>query len=144
VRRSILFASAAAIALLAPGCGSRQDPLSGFTGRDRGVAQTIYDYNVAARAGDAKAVCEDLLARSAKAPLGRDCVPRMRAALRSIDVQGVDVVAVRYKGDAAIATVVTGAGRSPRSGALALVQEGGRWRIARVGPLPPIGADAGA
>ena len=53
-----------------------------------------------------------------------DCVRRMRAALRSIDEQGIDVVAVRYKGDAAIATVVTERGEAARArGTLALVQE---------------------
>jgi hypothetical protein len=124
------------------GCGGTDDPLSGFTGPDRGVAQTVYDFNVAARSGDAKTVCDDLLARSAKAPLGQECVRRMTSALRSIDTQGIDVVAVRYKDNAAIATVVTHAGKNPRSGTLALVQEGGRWRIARVGPLPRVGADA--
>ena len=143
MRRSILVAaSALLVAWPLAGCGEDEDPLEGFTGRDRAVAATVLAYGAAARAGDAKAVCDDILAREAKAPLGRECVPRMTMALRAVTQQGLDVVAVRFKGDTAIATVVTGAGESPRSGPLALVEEGGLWRIARVGPLPPPGADA--
>jgi hypothetical protein len=143
VRRSTSIAAAlAAIALGALGCGAADDPLDGFDGRARAVAQTVLDYSAAARTRDATTVCRDLLAKSASAPLGRECPDRMAAALRGIDQQGLEVVAVRFKGDTAIATVVTGAGKDPRSGSLALVEEGGDWRIARVGPLPRPGADA--
>jgi hypothetical protein len=141
VRTPVAIALLTAAAALA-GCGGDVDPLEGFTGRDRGVVATVVAYNAAARNGDARAVCRDILSREAKAPLGQECVRRMTAALRTIDQQGIEAVAVRYKGDTAIATVVTGAGENPRSGTLALVQEDGLWRIARVGPLPPPGADS--
>jgi len=145
VRRSILVAaSALLVAWPYAGCGRDEDPLEGFAGRDRAVAATVLAYGTAARTGDAKAVCDDILARAAKAPLGRECVRRVTTALRGVTQHRIDVVAVRFEGDTAIATVVTGAGKSPRSGALALVQEDGLWRIARVGPLPPPGADAGS
>jgi hypothetical protein len=144
VRRSLCTVlSAAAVALVPAGCGGGDDQLARFSDRERPVAQTVLDYSAAARTRDAKTVCSDILARSATAPLGRECPVRMAAALRSIDEQGLEVVAVRFVGDTAIATVVTGAGKNPRSGSLALVLEGDRWRIARVGPLPPPGADAG-
>jgi len=143
VRRSIVLAAAAMLVASAlAGCASEKDPLAGFQGRDKLVAATVLAYGTAARNRDAKTVCDGLLAREANAPLGQECVRRMGAALRSIDQQGLEVVAIRYKRDTAIATVVTGAGEQPRSGTLALVQEGGLWRIARVGPLPRPGADA--
>jgi hypothetical protein len=143
VRRStVLVAAAVLVASALAGCANEKDPLAGFQGRDKLVAATVLAYATAARNGDARTVCDALLAREAKAPLGQDCVRRFRVALRSIDQQGLQVVAIRYKDDTAIATVVTGAGEQPRSGTLALVQEGGLWRIAHVGPLPRPGADA--
>lgn len=144
MRRSLCAALAVvSFALLPAGCGRQDDALDRFDGRERAVAETVLAYSAAARRMDAGTVCRDLLAKEARAPLGQECPRRMAAALRSIDQQGLEVVAVRFKRDTAVATIVTGSGAAPRSGSLALVSEGGRWRIARVGPLPRPGADAG-
>ena len=142
VPSAVLLAVLVAVPLTS--CGNaRRDPLARFKGRERAVAETVLAYGAAARRGDAVTVCRDLLAHGATKPLGNECPRRMRAALRTIGVQGLDVVNVRFKDGTAIATVVTGAGANPRSGSLALVPESGGWRIARVGPLPRPGADSG-
>jgi hypothetical protein len=129
---------AALLAGLLPGCAGDDDS-SRFPGEAGRVAEAATRLGSAARAGDAAQICTASLAASVVKRLGASqCPARVAAALRDVSDGRFEVVAVRLRGDAAIATVKVG-GDPPRSGNLALVREGGIWRVARVGPLPPLG-----
>ncbi len=138
VRFSRSFAPAALVlaAIAAPlvGCGGEPDR---FSGEDRQVADVVDALGDAVRDGDTSAICSRILASSVTKRLGRDCRPRVSAALASIDDPALEVVNVRVEGGEASATVLTGAGEPPRSGDLKLVREPAGWRVVALGPLPP-------
>jgi hypothetical protein len=126
--------------LLGQLCGCGGDAASSrFSGEAERVAEAVSRLGDAARSGDAAEICVASLAASVVKRLGAgQCPARVARALAQVGDSGFEVVAVRLRGDGAIATVQVG-GEPPRSGDLALVREGGIWRVARVGPLPPIG-----
>jgi len=124
----------AVIAAPLAGCGEERER---FSGEDRQVADVVDALGAAARDGDTSAICSRILAGSVTKRLGRDCRPRVSAALASIDDPALEVVNVRVQGGAASATVLTGAGDPPRSGDLKLVREPAGWRVVALGPLPP-------
>jgi hypothetical protein len=117
------------------GCGEGESDR--FRGEDRRVAEVVDALAAAARDGDTSVICSRILASSVTKRLGRDCRPRVSAALASLDDSSLEVVNVRVRGGEASATVLTGSGEPPRSGDLKLVRERAGWRVAALGPLPP-------
>jgi hypothetical protein len=134
-------ACAPALALLAgllPGCGADTGP-SRFAGEAGRVADAATRLGDAARDGDAAEICAASLAASVVRRLGAgQCPVRVAESLREVRDAHFEVVAVRLRGDGAIATVQVG-GAPPRSGERARGREGGGWRGARGGALPPLG-----
>jgi hypothetical protein len=116
-------------------CGS--DPSDRFSGERRDVARTVERLGEAARAGDAAEICSVMLAQAVRARLGPRCPGRIAPALSRLNDPGLEVVSVRVGDGGATATVVAGTADPRRSGDVILLREGGLWRVAAVGPLPP-------
>jgi hypothetical protein len=123
--------------LLVSGCGGgggdggSSESAKRFDGERQKVAQVIEDFETASHDGDAKRVCDDVLAkRDRPANCERDVKAALgKGASRKIDLE---VKSVRINGDKASARVaITGAGRSQAT-TYPLLKEGGKWRITGV------------
>jgi hypothetical protein len=129
---ALTLALAAAAALGLAACGSVVSTAS-FKGEEHAVAQRLADFQSDATAGDEGKVCADDLAASVKARLARagaSCDAALKRQLGQIDTVELTVQSVAVKGDSATARVKsTWSGRSLTS-SLALVKEGGAWKIA--------------
>jgi hypothetical protein len=136
VRPAATALLATLLATVPAACG--KDPADRFSGERRAAALAVDRLGDAARDGDAAEICSHLLAQSVKARLGLRCPARIAAALRALNDPGLEVVAVRLRGSRAVVTVVAGTADPRRSGDVTLLREAGRWRIATVGPLPPL------
>lgn len=124
---------AAPLALLALGCGAAVST-SAFKGRQHEAAQAIADLQSDATAGDEKKICADDLAAGVVSALGgrKGCARTVKRQLEEVDNLEVSVQSIQVAGTTATAKVKsTYAGRS-RRGSLALVEEGGRWKVAKV------------
>jgi hypothetical protein len=127
---------AAALAVLAAGCApqtrSSSNSVSKFTGDQRAAAQTVEDLQSAANDSDETKICTRILARGLAARLatgGHGCAEAVNAAIKDTDSTDMTVEAVRVTGDRATARVKFETGKKDRRANIALVREGGRWRI---------------
>ena len=125
-----------AVAVLAAGCAPQQssssDSVTKFTGDQRAAAQTVEDLDKAAGDSDEAKICNQILSRALAGRIaanGRGCGPGVDAAIKDTDSTDMTVEAVRVTGDTATARVKLETGKKDRGGNIALVREGGRWRI---------------
>jgi len=132
-----LLAAALALAVAAAGCApqrsSSSDSVKKFTGDQRAAAQAVEDLESAAQDGDEAKICAQVLAKALAdrlAAAGNDCASAVNAAIKDTDSLDMTVEAVRVDGDRATARVKYETGKNDRRGNVALVREGGRWRIA--------------
>jgi Putative lumazine-binding len=131
-----LAAAALAVALLGAACApqsSTSNKVSKFRGDQRAAAQTVEDLEAAAKDGNEAKLCNQILSRALAgriAAAGHGCQPAAKAALKDTDSIGMTVEAVRVNGNRATARVKFETGKKDRVGTIALVREGGGWRIA--------------
>jgi Putative lumazine-binding len=132
-----LLAAALALAVAAAGCAPQQssstDSVKKFTGDQRAAAQTVEDLESAAQDSDEAKICTQVLAKGLAGRLaaaGDGCASAVNAAIKDADSLDMTVEAVRVNGDKATARVKYETGKKDRRGNVALVREGGRWRIA--------------
>jgi copper chaperone CopZ len=132
-----LLAAALALAMAAAGCAPQQssssDSVKKFTGDQRAAAQTVEDLESAAQDGNEAKICTQVLAKALAdrlAAAGEGCASAVNAAIKDTDSLDMTVEAVRVNGDRATARVKYETGKTDRRGNVALVREGGRWRIA--------------
>ena len=128
---------AAALAVLAAGCAPQtrrsSNSVSKFTGDQRAAAQTVEDLQSAANDSDETKICTGLLAKALAdrlAAAGHGCPEVVNATLKDTDSTDMTVESVRVTGDRATARVKFETGKKDRRGNVALVREGGRWRVA--------------
>jgi Putative lumazine-binding len=133
--RAALAAVATCAALVAgcqPTAGS-STKLSRFTGAQRQAAQAVVDLQSAADDGKYDHICRDLLAKALAdrlAARGHGCADVVHEAIRDSDSIDMTVQSVRVTGPRASARVKLETGKKDRTATLALVREGGTWRIA--------------
>jgi hypothetical protein len=102
-------------------------------GASRQIEEVVRQLDLATRAADAQAVCEDLLTDAARARLGgKRCERRVRAALGGLRDPHVELSGLRLHagGREAVARVRTRqAGRRTLDESLVLSRRGGEWRL---------------
>jgi hypothetical protein len=122
--------------LVLAGCGGGdggggRESAKRFDGDQQKVAQVIEDFERATHEGDAKRVCDDVLAKRDRPA---NCERNVKAFLGKGANEKVDleVKSVRVEGDRARARVaISGAGRSQTIN-YPLLREDGEWRITGV------------
>jgi hypothetical protein len=125
------WAAICAVALLS-GCslGGDEEPAPA-TGASRAIATVVDQLERAARAGDAAAVCRDLLTPAARQRAGgARCARRLRKPMRALQDPSIQLRGLRLDRGTAVASVRTrnaGRGRADTSLELRLVR--GEWRI---------------
>jgi hypothetical protein len=132
-----LLAVALAAAALAAGCAPQtttsSNSVSKFRGDQRAAAQTVEDLQAAADASNETKICSQVLAKALAdrlAAANRGCPAAVNEAIKDADSTDMTVEAVRVTGNRATARVKFETGKKDRRANIALVREGGRWRIA--------------
>jgi hypothetical protein len=138
LRRPPLIILLAAAALAGCGPAAQQDSAEEFSGPPREVVATVEALQEAAGAGDAQAVCSNLLATSVQDKLRATrtpCAAAVEDALTATDVSELQVPSdgVQIEGAQAKVRVEVGA----REGAIdtvtfAMVREGRNWKLAGI------------
>jgi PBP1b-binding outer membrane lipoprotein LpoB len=136
-RPSTSLLAALAVAALAAGCAPQtktaSNSVSKFRGDQRAAAQTVEDLQSAANDSNETKICTEVLARALAGRLaaqGHGCPAVVNEAIKDADSTDMTVEAVRVTGNRATARVKFETGKKDRRGNVALVREGGRWRIA--------------
>lgn len=113
---------------------------SGFKGAEREVAQTISNLQTDATAADKKKICANDVAASVVRSLGatKGCEAAIKSQLTEVDSLELSVQSVKIApgGTTATAAVKSVHEGKSRAGTIALVKEGGKWKIASVGGSP--------
>jgi hypothetical protein len=135
MRRSFTLLCAPLCAVALSACASTVST-TGFSGAKRDVAQTVANLQADATAGEQKKVCENDLAAATVTRLGgaKGCEKAVKEQLKEVDSLEVTVQSVVLaKGETAATAQVKSIhqGKS-RLSALALVKEGGKWKISGV------------
>jgi ribonuclease I len=131
---TLLCLSASALALAA--CATTVST-AGFKGQQHEVAQTISNLQADATAAEQKKVCANDLAAALVQKLGgaKGCEAAIKSQLTEVDSleASVQSVTVAADGETATAQVKSIHEGKSRSSAVALVKEGGKWKIAGLG-----------
>jgi hypothetical protein len=125
-------------ALALGACGQTTKTSSGrFQGEQKAVAQTLDDLSAAGRKGDAKKICDQLLAPSLVAQITKTshkpCDVALKDALSDADAFDLQVKKVTVQGERAVAVVESQAGSKKRTDTLVLQRVGRSWKIASLG-----------
>ncbi|MDQ3850539.1 MAG: nuclear transport factor 2 family protein [Actinomycetota bacterium] len=124
------------LAGLLSGCGgTARDSSREFKGDERAVAAAVEGLENAARKGDRRRICRDLLAQSLLRSLhdaGTNCGRAVRA-IKDVDSYDITVDDVTVRGPQATAQVTSGSGKAEERDTLTLVREGTAWKIASLG-----------
>ncbi len=107
---------------------------SKFSGESHNVAQTVSNFQTDATAEDEKKLCEDDLAATLAAKLGRagGCQTVLKAQLHEIDALGLTIESISVNGTHALARVKSTYSGKSRVTALALLKEGSHWKISGI------------
>jgi hypothetical protein len=130
------LAAVATCAALVAGCApttSSSTKLSDFKGDQRQAAQAVVDFQSAAKDGKYDRICSALVAKALAGRLashGRSCPDVVHDAIRDADSLDMTVQSVRVNGQDATARVKLETGKKDRTATVALVREGGTWRVA--------------
>jgi len=131
--RPVLSLAALLLAALAlAACGATEVSTSGYSGEAQAVAARVASLQSDATASDQKKMCENDLAASVRASLrtaGGDCESALKSQLSQIDTLELKIKSIEVKGRAAKARVQSTWSGKTRESTLALVKEGGAWRI---------------
>jgi hypothetical protein len=127
-----LFAVPLALAALASGCAGANSSSNKFKGEDHNVAAQVEKLQSAGETGDAKEICDELLAKQLRDRMqagGSNCEQELDKAIKDADDFDLDVQKVTISGDTATAQVK---GRDEVR-ELELTREGGGWRVTSLG-----------
>jgi hypothetical protein len=130
MRRALL----AALLLPLAGCAASSSTSGKFKGEAQQVAQVVADLSAAGRAGDAKKICTDILAKELVQQLraaGGDCQSEMKSAIQDATDYNLQVANVQVNGSRATAKVRQGAKGQVVS--FTFVKENGSWRASSLG-----------
>lgn len=110
---------------------------SAFKGEQHEVAQTVANFQTAATDTDEKKICTEVLAAAVVARLGgtKRCEAAIKSQLTEVDSleASVESVALGAGGKTATAQVKSVREGKKVTSTLALVKEGGKWKISGVG-----------
>jgi hypothetical protein len=118
------------VSLALGACGSTVSTAS-FKGEEHAVAQTISNLQADATAGEEKKICARDLAAPIVRSLGgaKACEAAIKNQLAETDSLQLEVRSIKLSGATASARVKSTYSGKTRASSLALVKEGGAWRI---------------
>jgi hypothetical protein len=109
---------------------------AGFKGAEQEVAETIKNLQADATAGDQKKICADDVAASVVTRLGgtKGCEAAIKSQLSEIDSLEVTVQSIKVAPSGTTATAQVKSVHEGKSAAstVALVKEGGKWKVSSV------------
>ena len=133
-RRSLLAATLLAAALA--GCGGTAESGPEFAGEEKLVADQVAKLQEAGEAGDAKEICDEVLARSLREEIaaeGSTCQTELDKALKDSDDFELTVEDVAIDGTTATVKVRGRERDAERVRTFEFVREGSNWRAASLG-----------
>ena len=133
-RAPLVLALLVLLGLPLAGCSAAQSSKSQFKGEAGKVAAVVDDLAAAGRTGNAKKICEDILARQLVAELksaGGDCQTEMKAAIQDASDYDLRVSSVKVTGASATARVRQGT--KGRFATFSFIKEKGDWRASALG-----------
>jgi hypothetical protein len=121
-----------ALAALASGCGAAGSSANNFDGEQHDVAAKVEQLQSAGETGDAKEICDEVLAKQLRDEIqeaGSNCERELDRAIKDADDFDLDVEKVTVTGNTATAQV------KERDGvrAFEFVREGNDWRATSLG-----------
>jgi hypothetical protein len=135
MRRSLL-AALLVLAALAAGCAGSPSSAGDFQGEERKVADQVEKLESAGETGDAKAICDDVLAATLREQIqaaGSNCEQELDRAIKDADDFDLDVESVTIDGDTATAKVRGNDRGEDRVRDFEFVREGADWRATSLG-----------
>jgi hypothetical protein len=135
MRRS-LAALTLVLASLASGCAGGASSATDFQGEQRQVADLVEELQSAGETGDAKKICDDILAGSLSNQMkagGSTCEQELDKALKDADDFDLDVESVTVDGNTATARVKGRDRGTDRVSTLEFEREGSSWRVTALG-----------
>lgn len=137
MRRLLIMACLPLAALTLAACGASTVSTSGFKGEQQAAAKVIANLQSQATAGEQGKICESTLATSIVSRLGgsKGCEKAIKEQLGEVDSLEVTVQSVQLSsgGDTANASVLSVQEGKKKERTVALVKEGGTWKISGLG-----------
>ena len=133
MRRLLVIPVLAALVLSACGSSSKTTTVK-FAGAQGDVADVVDKLATAGRRGDAKTICNDILAKQLLTQLktaGGNCEDEMKNAIRDANDYDLQVRSVKVSGTTATAQVRQG--KNGRVATFTFVKEGNAWRASALG-----------
>jgi hypothetical protein len=133
-RRALLVILLLAAAV--SGCGAATDSSGDFQGEEKRVADQVEKIQSASQSGDAKEICDEVLARSLREQIaaeGSTCQTQLDLALDDADDFDLSVEDVTISGNTATATVRGRVGDRDQVRTFEFVREGQGWRASSFG-----------
>jgi hypothetical protein len=131
--RRLPFFALPLCALLLAACGAASTSVSGFSGVQHEVAQTIASFQSDANATEEKKICANDLAAHLVRSLGgsKGCEAAIKTQLGQVDSVELSVQSVKVAphGTSASASVKSIHEGKSRPSTMQLVKEGGKWKI---------------
>jgi hypothetical protein len=135
MRRS-LVAVPLVLALLAAGCAGSSSGTAEFEGEQQRVADVVEKLQSAGETGDAKEICEQVLAKSLADQIkaaGSTCEQEMDKAIKDADDFDLEVESVTVNGNSATAKVKGRDRGADRVRTFEFEKEGPNWRATNLG-----------
>jgi hypothetical protein len=135
MRRS-LAAVPLVIAAIASGCAGASSSSSSFEGEQKRVADVVEKLQSAGETGDAKVICDEVLAKSLSDQIkaaGSTCEQEMDKAIKDADDFALDVESVQVTGNTATAKVKGRDRGAERVLTFEFEKEGDNWRATNLG-----------
>jgi hypothetical protein len=132
MRRLLALPLLATLALSA--CGTTSTSNAKFSGPAKDVADQVDKLAQAGRRGDAKTICDDVLAKQLLTQLktaGGDCEAEMKDAIRDANDFDLNVRSVKVTGNTATAQVQQG--DKGKTATFTFVKEGNVWKASALG-----------
>jgi hypothetical protein len=124
------------LAALVAGCAGGASSASDFEGEQKQVADVVEKLQSAGEAGDARVICEEVLAKALRDQIqaaGSNCEQELDKAIKDADDFELDVESVEINGDTATAKVKGRDGGEDRVRDFEFVREGQDWRATSLG-----------
>jgi hypothetical protein len=134
--RRTLVAVPLALALIAAGCNGGASSGPDFEGEQQRVADVVEKLQSAGETGDAKEICEQVLARSLADQIkaaGSTCEQEMDKAIKDADDFDLEVESVTVSGNTATARVRGEDRGEERVRTFEFEKEGSDWRATNLG-----------
>jgi uncharacterized cupredoxin-like copper-binding protein len=131
-----LLAVPLALAALAAGCAQAGSSAGKFNGEQHNVAAKIEQLQSAGESGDAKEICDEVLAKQLRDEMqagSSNCEQQLDEALKDADDFDLEVEKVTVAGNTATAQVKARDGSGDRVREFELTREGGDWRVTSLG-----------